>query len=202
MLRRNKLDCSVSDEISNFVMQHLIKLKVYPEEAQILSRKYKNIKLALQNLSMPLSEYSKNLQHKEQKKNQEKKISEEKKVNQMSSSKKQIYNKLIELRIDHTEAELTALNCDTIDEALHNLGLSYYPLNKKKEALESGSFVYSSKRGLVEKCSICLEVYENKVIIRSLPCMHRFHKECIDRWISDKKNRCPECNSEIKYESN
>ena len=199
MLRRTKLDCSVSDEISNFVMQHLIKLKVYPEEAYILSRKYKNIKLALQNLSMPLSEYSNNLQYVEQKICEEKKVVQ---VKEMSSTKKAIYNKLIELNISQSEAEFMALNCDSIDEALINLGFSYYPIPKKQEALEPGSFLYSSKPGLIEKCSICLEFYEDKAIIKSLPCLHRFHQECIARWISAKKNKCPECNSEINYESN
>ena len=43
-------------------------------------------------------------------------------------------------------------------------------------------------------CSICLETIENNYIIL-YKCCHKFHKECIDRWLN-KKNTCPYCRAE------
>ena len=32
------------------------------------------------------------------------------------------------------------------------------------------------------ECSICMEEYHNKQLIRILPCNHVFHAHCIDPW--------------------
>ena len=46
-------------------------------------------------------------------------------------------------------------------------------------------------------CGICLSEYENGEEIKSLPmCLHHFHKECIDKWLSINKI-CPVCREEI-----
>ncbi len=42
-------------------------------------------------------------------------------------------------------------------------------------------------------CSICLEYYVGKNIIRILSCGHCYHKFCIDKW-KENKNTCPVCN--------
>jgi hypothetical protein len=39
-------------------------------------------------------------------------------------------------------------------------------------------------------CSICLEDIEDNV--EFLPCIHGFHKECIDKWVNEKP-LCPIC---------
>lgn len=49
----------------------------------------------------------------------------------------------------------------------------------------------------VQFCAICLANYENDVEIRELPCCHRFHKDCIDVWLS-KNNSCPACRSSVE----
>jgi len=46
------------------------------------------------------------------------------------------------------------------------------------------------------KCSICIGEYQNEEEVRTLPCLHYFHKECIDQWL--QKNRvCPICKTSI-----
>ena len=42
------------------------------------------------------------------------------------------------------------------------------------------------------KCSICLEDFQCGDVVRTLPCFHSFHKECIDRWLGNKPI-CPIC---------
>jgi len=42
------------------------------------------------------------------------------------------------------------------------------------------------------QCSICLDVMESGSEVRTLPCMHRFHRHCIDRWLmTPGPPRCP-----------
>lgn len=47
-----------------------------------------------------------------------------------------------------------------------------------------------------EKCTICLSEFEDFEDVRRLPCMHLFHVECVDQWLSSNK-RCPICRVDI-----
>jgi hypothetical protein len=44
-----------------------------------------------------------------------------------------------------------------------------------------------------ENCSICLEDMPARSMIKMLPCHHRFHPTCIDRWLVISKLKCPVC---------
>jgi len=55
-------------------------------------------------------------------------------------------------------------------------------------------------------CSICFEDYASGDLMRVLPCAHRFHVTCIDRWLLTKVQRsdagealsCPLCNTALR----
>eukprot|EP01084_Bolivina_argentea_P045477 83721_1 len=45
-------------------------------------------------------------------------------------------------------------------------------------------------------CTICLEQYEGHDEKRVLPCMHVFHKDCIDAW-TNRHRTCPICRTNV-----
>lgn len=47
-----------------------------------------------------------------------------------------------------------------------------------------------------DKCTICLCEYEDDEDVRRLPCMHLFHKDCVDQWLVTNK-KCPMCRVDI-----
>lgn len=43
-----------------------------------------------------------------------------------------------------------------------------------------------------EKCLICLSEYQESEKLRILPCSHRLHKDCVDKWLN-RNRTCPVC---------
>jgi len=48
-------------------------------------------------------------------------------------------------------------------------------------------------------CTICLGVMRAGVEVKTLPCMHVFHRKCIDRWLLTMPSppRCPIDQAEV-----
>lgn len=46
--------------------------------------------------------------------------------------------------------------------------------------------------GSSSACPICLEPFVVNDTVRTIPCFHAFHKDCIDPWLAQKAN-CPVC---------
>lgn len=61
-------------------------------------------------------------------------------------------------------------------------------------SLRRNSKIYIKEEESNIDCSICLE--EKGIIIRELTCGHRFHINCIEKWLC-KKNSCPNCRKKI-----
>ncbi len=47
-----------------------------------------------------------------------------------------------------------------------------------------------------KSCTICMCQYELTEEFMILPCLHRFHSECIKEWFS-RKNTCPNCKDKV-----
>lgn len=84
----------------------------------------------------------------------------------------------------------------------------YQPV-KPSSNIDSGSTERnSSKEGeksnaiaVVESCSICLNELEVNSAVRRLPCMHLFHKSCVDIWLSNTLT-CPICRLSVNSFAN
>ncbi|XP_019177436.1 PREDICTED: E3 ubiquitin-protein ligase RHA2A [Ipomoea nil] len=42
-------------------------------------------------------------------------------------------------------------------------------------------------------CSVCLSRLKEGDNVRVLPCMHEYHRDCVDRWLSGSRKTCPLC---------
>ncbi|OBZ87954.1 putative RING finger protein C4G3.12c [Choanephora cucurbitarum] len=47
--------------------------------------------------------------------------------------------------------------------------------------------------GNADGCQVCLSNYQSEEDVRILDCHHGFHKECIDKWLTEGQNKCPLC---------
>lgn len=47
-------------------------------------------------------------------------------------------------------------------------------------------------------CAICHEDMENPLTLAKLPCGHRFHRTCVEKWLIRGKLRCPMCNGRVE----
>jgi len=67
------------------------------------------------------------------------------------------------------------------------------------ESMETEEFTTESelKYGEIE-CSICLLNFEPGDMMRVMKCGHRFHKECVDEWLSRYKSVCPLCKTDMR----
>ncbi|GFO14641.1 E3 ubiquitin-protein ligase rnf38 [Plakobranchus ocellatus] len=45
-------------------------------------------------------------------------------------------------------------------------------------------------------CVICMNEFEDKQLLRALPCFHEFHVECVDRWLMTN-HTCPICRHDV-----
>jgi len=47
-----------------------------------------------------------------------------------------------------------------------------------------------------DSCVICMNLYEGRNIITTLPCVHYFHQSCINTWL-ENHNTCPMCRAQV-----
>jgi hypothetical protein len=48
----------------------------------------------------------------------------------------------------------------------------------------------------LNRCTVCLNDFEENEEVKQLPCKHYFHTECIEKWLQ-QKDACPLCNAGI-----
>lgn len=77
-------------------------------------------------------------------------------------------------------------------ELLLMLDESIAPKTVSSNVLQSLVVVTVDVAGVMgELCSICMELYQATQMVKTLPCSHSFHADCIDHWLSAASQNCP-----------
>lgn len=63
----------------------------------------------------------------------------------------------------------------------------------KTEALNLPSRLFIQADDGVDSCCVCLEEYKANDVLVLLPCKHKFHKECVEPWLTCRRRVCPMC---------
>ena len=58
--------------------------------------------------------------------------------------------------------------------------------------LPANSQQQKQQQGVSTSCAICLEEYTSGDSIKTLPCLHCFHAQCVDHWLRQHRT-CPIC---------
>ena len=66
----------------------------------------------------------------------------------------------------------------------------------------TGDFLLKQEDEANKKCMICITEYEDSESVRTMPCLHYFHTECIDKWLLSRGRTCPICKFDIKRNYN
>ncbi|KAF9366066.1 hypothetical protein BGX34_006452 [Mortierella sp. NVP85] len=97
-----------------------------------------------------------------------------------NSSKGSISSKSIRsLKAIESATALDAAAADTIQQN---------PMPQPASAVAHGLDDISS-----DTCAVCLDEFSDGEELRTLPCHHEFHVECIDPWLIRKSSTCPLC---------
>ncbi|XP_078355742.1 RING finger protein 215-like [Oculina patagonica] len=80
-------------------------------------------------------------------------------------------------------------------EAIAKLKLRKYRRRVRQSCCSSSIHAEQERRDS-EVCAVCLDEFHSNQLVRTLPCDHEFHYECVDRWLLAKRT-CPLCKGNI-----
>jgi len=70
------------------------------------------------------------------------------------------------------------------------------PCGTLQEVIDSLPVVEYAANGRETGCAVCLVEFEEGEELRKLPCGHKFHAPCVDRWLL-RSSKCPLCMREV-----
>ena len=77
-------------------------------------------------------------------------------------------------------------------QAIDNLPTQEYTGN-----VSSSSSTSLDRDDSLLSCGVCLEEFQNGERLKTLPCLHRYHNACIDKWL-EQCAKCPICKYEVR----
>jgi hypothetical protein len=102
------------------------------------------------------------------------------------------------LRLAMVTGDFTSADYDSLLELDESVNVGFGSGASPGDINRLPTFAYKKggNDGPNGKCSICLECAEDGDMMRTLPCFHSFHRDCLDKWL-ELKAKCPICQFEI-----
>ncbi len=98
-----------------------------------------------------------------------------------------------------TLRELIKFIVDTYNEIYRKeeetASVQHFEFKKQCDLCKSSKIIHDMVKLAEDEtdvCSICTNDYVNHELLRELPCNHKFHKDCIDKWF-EQNETCPFC---------
>ncbi|XLR23319.1 hypothetical protein S83_051219 [Arachis hypogaea] len=85
------------------------------------------------------------------------------------------------------------------DMAVNNSRKAGRPPATKESIDAMPSFVIEEGEAEVGECVVCLEDFGVGALVKEMPCKHRFHPNCIEKWLG-MHGTCPVCRYEMPVE--
>nr|XP_025682861.1 E3 ubiquitin-protein ligase MPSR1-like [Arachis hypogaea] len=85
------------------------------------------------------------------------------------------------------------------DMAVNNSSKAGRPPATKESIDAMPSFVIKEAEVEVGECVVCLEDFGVGALVKEMPCKHRFHPNCIEKWLG-MHGTCPVCMYEMPVE--
>lgn len=86
----------------------------------------------------------------------------------------------------------SVINWDDLDEVKED------PTMSARGSSSSSGEVHEGE----QQCCVCLSRLKKGQDTRILPCLHEFHKVCVDRWFNSCRKTCPVCRFSMGGEDN
>lgn len=92
--------------------------------------------------------------------------------------------------LDHAARTVVVFEGHVLDSLLRDLSEKTGPLPASKDSIDAMPRVRVTEVGT--DCAICLDGFEVGEEAREMPCKHRYHSECIEKWLG-VHGTCPVC---------
>ncbi|XP_022897257.1 uncharacterized protein LOC111410894 isoform X2 [Olea europaea var. sylvestris] len=98
-----------------------------------------------------------------------------------------LFEVLDEIQRQSLSLSPSTLSLPAPESVVDSFPLEYYEKQKEIESDTSD----------VQQCYICLADYEDSDKLRVLPCNHKYHVACIDKWLKEINRVCPLCRRNV-----
>lgn len=105
-------------------------------------------------------------------------------------------NNHLDMDIAELEILLSSIRDQEINNAIQQFSQHHGLLDEERTILKN----YKNYIPKNEECSICQDKYGFLDEICELPCGHKFHKDCVDKWL-ENNTTCPMCRHNIREDS-
>jgi len=112
-------------------------------------------------------------------------------------STEDLTNQLLAQIVLYRGGNLRFINSQSLHHPAPNVQhMPVHTYTKKESNATDSTTLQNQSSQADQRCSICLSDYETGDVVKTLPCFHMFHQNCIDAWLRTN-DTCPICKYQI-----